>query len=303
MKILVKICAFLSLIFAFTAYSASVIIEKQSTLEEPLKITTYSPYFPFGYEGENNDSKDLLKSVFRDVLSEFDTRPKRIFSYRSFDSLKEAVLDVKSGKTQVFMGAFYTAEEFDYIFPAILNNPVHLMMLPDKITNIHKAEDLKKLKGIYLQTEPFAPHILNIFKQLSLTPVADVDEAYKQVLTGQADYMLGSYFYHYAQVVERGLKGYIVFSARPLWNMPMFIALSKQLKDSKNVREYFTRLVTRDFHAKIVERIKVLMQEKEQKSIGVVPPAYINQNAQQELTPADETTPADEPRPVEEGQQ
>lgn len=300
MKFFIKICTFVSLLFALSAYGASVIINKQYTPDKPLVCTTYSDYFPFGYYEIDFRQRKVFKSVFEDILQEYNIPPKNFCSYRHIDLLQEATLEMKSGKVQLFMGAFYLPDDFDFIYPALLNNPVHLMMLPDKIDGIHHVEDLKKLKGIYLQNEPFSPHIINIFKQLSLTSVDNVDDAYRRLLIGEADYMLGSYFYQYPQVLERGLKGYIAFSARPLWNMPMFFALSKSTKNAKEIHEYFRRIINKSFQEKIMQRIKELIEQKEQQTIGIVPPTYANLNAQQTLTPADETSQKNDATPKEE---
>ena len=290
MKFWIKICAVALLIFACKVQAFSFVSKTKSTLSNALAITVFPDYFPFGYRTtEDPDITDVTGSVFRDVMTEMvEPDEKKYLIYRYFDTAKDGLRSMKSGEIQGYMGAFYAMDNFDFMFPAMINNPVHLMTVPDKIGDIKNVDDLKKHKGIYLQNEPFSAHILNIFEQLALKPVDNPDEAYRQLLVGEADYMIGSYYYQYALILDRGLRGYIAFSSRPLWNMPMFLAFSKNTKNKKAVRDYFRSILNQGFAEKVLERIKFLIHEKEEQTTGIVPPSYVNTSVSDELTPADE---------------
>ena len=93
----------------------------------------------------------------------------------------------------------------------------------------------------------------------------------------------------YGKTIEMGLKGYVSFSTKALWDMPMFIAISKDMKNAKTVHELFRRLVANpDFAENMKKNLKIIMKEKEEQSQGVVPPMYVRQVQENELTPADE---------------
>lgn len=256
-------------------------------------MTSFSDYEPFGYKTKGEDGDNTVGSVFRDVLREVLPASRHFgISYNYFDTVSDAVIDMKKGQTHVFLGAFYATssfDDFDFVFPAILNDPVHIMMLPERISEIKKIEDLKNLKGVYVGSEMFSDYMLKVFEDLSLEKVTDADEAYKKLFLREADYILGSFYYHYVNIIEKGLKGYIAFSSRPLWNMPMFIAFSKRLENRKSIQEYFRKLILQEtFKEKLLARIKEFVQEKEEAFAGSVPPMYIKQNGENELTPADE---------------
>lgn len=293
MKFLTNIIFIFSFLLSLEARAISILQGAEETPTGKIYITSFSDYFPFGYKVIGTDATDTLGSVFRDVFTKL--KPSNIsiaIAYNYFNTTREAALDMKSGKTHVFFGAFYATslfDDFDFIYPAVLNDPIHLMMLPERINEIKSIEDLKKFKGIYVQSEMFSTYILNVFEDLSLTPVETNDEAYQKLLLGEADFMLGSFYYQYVKVIESGLKGYIAFSSRPLWNMPMFIALSKRLENRKSVHEYFRKIVSNEaFKQKLLERIKQIIEDKEEEFIGAVPPMYIKQKDKNELTPADE---------------
>ena len=179
----------------------------------------------------------------------------------------------------------------EYIFPAVLNNPIHLVTTPDKILNIKNVQDLKKFKGIYVQNEYFSDYMITNFKNYNLTPVPNSEEAFKMLLTGESDFMLGSYYFEYAEAIRLGLKPYIVFSNQPLWNMPLFIAMSK-INSNPSAKAIHTRLhkaaSNEAFRNQIIKTLKQRIENFEQKSQGIVPPMYVRKSLENELTPADE---------------
>lgn len=294
MKFLIKTAFIFGFLLSLNAHASSILKGLEDSFSNRIQITTYPDYFPFGYQKTDNaDGSDLVGSVFRDVITELkpqNDEPR--FSYMYFETLPEAVVNMKTGKAHVFLGAFYATssfDDFDFVFPAILNNPVHLMMLPNRISEVKTVEDLKGLKGAYVKTEMFSTYMLNVFEDLSLTPVENTDEAYEKLLVGDIDFILGSFYYQYIKVLETGLKGYISFSSRPLWNMPMFIALSKKIENRKSVSEFFRRMILQEvFKEKLLARIKQTIEDKEQEFLGAVPPMYIKQGNENDLTPADE---------------
>lgn len=293
MKFFIKTIFIFCLFGAVKVYAASMIEGAEEGISGTIYMTSFGDYEPFGYKTTGEDGDNTVGSVFRDVLAEMlPTNKHFAVAYNYFDTVSDAVIDMKTGRTHCFLGAFYATssfDDFDFVFPALLNNPVHIMMLPERIKEIKKIEDLKNLKGVYAGSEMFSDYMLSVFEDLSLEKVTDADEAYKKLFLRETDYILGSFYYHYVNIIEKGLKGYIAFSSRPLWNMPMFMAFSKRLENRKNIQEYFRKLILEEtFKEKLLTRIKEFVQEKEEAFAGSVPPMYIKQNGENELTPADE---------------
>ena len=294
MKLIKNICAFLIFSVSFQVHAFSVLTVSEDTTTRTLSYTSYSDYVPFGYEEIVFREGPKLSGVFRQTLDDIFPDKKYNMIFKHYPSISDAIFDMQDGKTNVFLGAFYSTEMFkdlDFVFPALLNNPIHLMMLPDKISKVKRIDDLQTLKGIYVSNENFSDYMKQTFSDLNMTEVEDVDKAYESLLVGDSDFILGSYYYHYIKLVERGLKGYITFSSRPLWNMPMFFALSKNLNERKDVHEYFRQIASGEtFRTKLLENIKKFIEEKEAEYSGVVPPMYVRQSQDNEFTPADEAT-------------
>ncbi len=292
MKIL-RILGFCLMCFAgFNAEAFSILTRKEDTNTQVLRVASFPDYFPFGYVSRDLRHSLVLDSVFIKTLEQYVSQKDYRIERMPFESLNEAMSALRENGADVFVGAYYASSAFDYlefVFPAVLVNPVHLMTTPDKIQKLHKLDDLKNMKGIYNAEEYFADYVKDKLKEMGVEPVASADEAYRQILTGEADFLLGSYYYNYGKTVEMGLKGYVSFSTKALWGMPMFIAISKDMKNAKTVHELFRRLVANpDFAENMKKNLKIIMKEKEEQSQGVVPPMYVRQVQENELTPADE---------------
>ena len=283
---------------SFNAEAFSILTRKEGSNVQLLRITSYSDYFPFGAAIGNSRDFLALDSLFSDVFEQYILPKDYRLEFVAFENLEETLSALHDNKAEVFVGAYYASNDFeklDFVFPAVLVNPVHLMMTPDKISMVKKLDDLKNLKGIYNSKEHFADYTIQKLKEMNVEPVESADEAYKKILTGEADYLLGSYYYNYAKTAEMGLKDYVSFSTGALWNMPMFIAISKGAKNAKNVHELFRRLASDDvFRESVVENLKKTVKEREEASQGVVPPMYVRAGGENDLTPADEVMKGEE---------
>ena len=181
-------------------------------------------------------------------------------------------------------------DHIEYMFPAVIQNPVSIITLnnpKNKITNIN---DLKKLNGVYLSNEYFSDYVLDRFKYYDIQPVNNGLEAYKKLFLGQVDYIIGSYYYHYVFSLQNGIKNYLSFSKKPIWNMPMFIGIAKKSQNYNRLKILLSKKITEQaFSQKIKDELKKHVREFEQKNIGVVPPSFVLEQNENILTPADET--------------
>ncbi len=277
---------------SFDAKAFSILTRKEGSSTQLLRITSYSDYFPFGEAVGKSHATMVLDSLFADVFAQYISPKEYRIEFLPFETMEATMEALHENGADVFMGAYYASADFeklDFVFPAVLVNKIHVMMTPDKISSVRNLEDLKNLKGIYNQREHFADYTVQKFKDMNVSPVESADEAYKMILTGEADYLLGSYYYNYAKTAEMGLKDYVSFSTGALWNMPMFIAIAKNVKNPKNVHELFRRLASDIvFRESVVQSLKKAVKEKEEASQGVVPPMYVREAKENELTPADE---------------
>ncbi len=281
-----------ALLFICAAVQAAILGKDFSGNKTKITATTFSDFFPFGYTVPVGEYNKALGSVFENVLQKFFEGDTYTLEYKLYDDLKEAATSVRLGQTDIFIGAYYASKTFDgidYVFPAAFENPVHILMSAQSTNTIKSMADLENLKGIYNKQEHFSDFVMQNFERMHLSGVENADEAYRMLLTGEADYMLGSYYYNYVKTVEMGLKSDLVFSANALWNMPMFFAVSQMCDKKDSLVAHLTRAVTNpEFSETLVRDIKETIKNFEIQHQGIVAPAYIRKGHDNELTPADE---------------
>lgn len=58
---------------------------------------------------------------------------------------------------------------------------------------------------------------------MGIKEAKDYPEAYRQLLSGEADYVVGTYYPSQIELYKLGIRDYVVYSKAPVWKMPMFI--------------------------------------------------------------------------------
>ena len=283
---------FIAFFACFIAFSSNSQVTEQKTYKYLEVFTTsYPDYKPFSYINEDDDLYTIFSKALNEALLFNNIHTK----YETTDTFDQNLEILRKGLFSILVGMYNEThtdlkkmDHIEYLYPAVLQNPVSLITINNKskITNIN---DLKKLKGVYVSEEYFSDYVLKKFKFYNVQPVENSLEAYKKLFLGQVDYIIGSYYYHYIYSIQNGIKNYISFSKKPLWHMPMFIGISKKAKDYNRLKSLLSKKITDPlFSQKIKEELKERVKIFEQNNIGVVPPSFILEQNENVLTPADE---------------
>lgn len=288
-----KFWLLLTLILSLAVHSADAqyMVDKsnRSGNKQNIKVTSFPDYFPFS---EKQDFPEKLITIFDQGLKDFALDGNYEIKYVIFDDYSDAVNGVRRGKADLLLGSYYATKLYsglEYIYPAALHNPIHVIMLPKNISKVEKVEDLKNLKGIYLQNEHFSDYMIKNFEKFNIKPVPTPYEAYEKLFVGDVDFIIGSYYYNYAYTLQTGLKDYVAFSKAALWNMPLFLAISKASPISKQLRVSLTKFInTEMFKQSISAELQNKIHTLEEQTRGIVPPKFVRVESLDELTPADE---------------
>lgn len=269
----------------------SMVSDKKSSRRVYLKLTSFPEYYPFSFTEKQGQTKEL-QTVFTDGINLFAKTGDYQLTYEAITDYDKAVADVRRGEIDILLGMYYDTKLYaglEYLYPAAMNNPVHVAMLPQNISKVAAVEDLKSLRGLYIEKEYFSDYMINNFKRYNIKPVENAFKAYEQLFTGQADYVVGSYYHNYAEVCRLGLKDYVAFSKNPLWNMPLFIGVSKASRSHNRLNVLLKRfMATEPFKQSIGESLKRFLRDMEIQTQGVVPPKFVRAESLSEQTPADE---------------
>lgn len=281
----------LAQILTSMCYAQSMVTTKQDTKKSFVLAGSFPDYFPIS-EVVKERSFPVLNTVFNDAMEQFAEVGNFKVEYSTETDYEKTLINLRQGQTDILLGMYYDTKMYrglEYIYPAVLNNPVHLIVVAQNQDLISSSEDLLKYKGTYIKTEYFSDYMLKNFKNNNITASDSVMDAYKKLLTGEVDYIIGSYYYNYVKVCELGLKNYVTFSRSALWNMPLFIGVSKASKYYKRISSILKKLAVDDkFTASINNALIAKVKQAEVDAQGVVPPSFVREQKQGELTPADQ---------------
>jgi len=295
MKVFFKIVLISASILLFEKNAISQVTEHSSFDNIIVQVTSYNDFKPFSYAYKKKNHV-YNYCVFEEPLNKILKLNNIKTKFYSNKSYNENIQDLKEGKSDILLGMYNETQSkvkifshIEYLYPAILQNPVHLITIPGnkKITQIN---DLKKLKGHYISKEFFSDYVLEKFNDYGITPIDDILQAYEKLFLGEIDYIVGSYYYQYVQALQYGLKNYISFSKKPLWTMPMFIGISKKSDNYNRLKILLSKKINeKSFLEDIENELKNHIQAIETNTIGIVPPTFVLKTETNVLTPADET--------------
>ncbi len=283
MKKILHIVVFLITFFSIEKTTYAQVTEHHNNSRLKVYTTSYPDYKPFFYKIDVGNYKEYV-SFLTDFISDILSTNNIYTDFSTLDTYEDNIQSLKEGNHDLLVGVYNETntdvkvfEHIDYMYPAFLQNPVNLIMLPKNVSKIKSMEDLKKLKGVYVAEEYFSDYVYAQLDKLNVEKADNTLNAYKDLFSQKIDYIIGSYYYHYIQSVELGIKDYISFSKKPIWNMPMFMGISKRSKNYQRLKVLlYKKVASPDFSNTIKEKLKEHIKEIETKSIGVVPPTFIS---------------------------
>ncbi len=250
--------------------------DKNTQLKE-LRITSFLDYPPFG-EVSATSSVPEMHTIYNQFLDNFAKNNFYHIVYIYNKPYKDLVIDVIRGEIDLILGIYYDTDIYhgiEYVYPSILNNPMSVVMMPNRITEVRSMDDLKKLKGGMDSREHLADYVTNTMKNYNIVYTDNSEDLYKKLFTGEIDYVFTSYYYGIVQTSRLGIRRQVAFSKQSLWDMPLFIGISKTSKLRKSLYSTFTRMLKNDQYRKDLEQHLIqTLQQVEQQNLGVVPPSF-----------------------------
>jgi hypothetical protein len=160
------------------------------------------------------------------------------------------------------------------IYPAFFVNNVHIITSAQTKLDLKERNDLKKYKGIYVKQDRIADNILNDFANLGINSVDNYNEAYKQLLTGEIDFIAASYYPSLLESYKQGIRNYVTYSKNPVWKMPLFIRVRPEVLRNKHVEDLSDYLKSSQYRKAVKETLDELVDIYRKNTEGIVPPTY-----------------------------
>ncbi len=294
MKKFVYLCAlFVSINLLIANVYAYVDAQKvQGSKGEDLVISTFINNEPFGkvLRPSTAGTSAFIDSIYLPELEIFaKANNYSLLSHSTGNTLAD-IRAVRSGDIDILIGMYHATKLYsgiEYIYPAMLNNPIHIVMMPEAISKVKTIEDLKNLRGLRIKDVYFSDYIERTLKNFNLESV-EVDKAFEKIFVGDADYIIGGYYSLLIDATKLGVRPYVSFSQDALWDVPVFIGVSKMTKTD---RKTLIKLLTAWSNNKTVKdniknALKQKIDELQEKYAGTVPPMYIRQSREGEVAPS-----------------
>ncbi len=249
--------------------------KKMST--RSLNISFFDDYYPLG----TIDSHKYA-GIFDRLLSDFEEKAQFTAHIFESDTYEDTVRKGAKGRSDILLGMYSDTplyEDWKYIYPAMIDNPIHLVMLPSRISEVKNIDDLKQMKGAMDSREQLSTFVQD---QLSLFNIEKVDNSYDlygKLMRGEVDYIFTSYWFGMTEMMKLGLNDMLSISKKSIWNMPVFLGIAKTSRERDYLVHNFTQLMqnqeTRD---KIKARAIEILEQIKQETQGTVPPSYVLEN-------------------------
>lgn len=168
------------------------------------------------------------------------------------------------------------------IYPAFFVNNIHIITSSQTKLDLKERNDLKNYKGIYVKKDRIADNVLNDFANLGINEVESYAEAYKQLLTGDVDFIAASYYPSLLELYKTGIRDYVTYSKNPVWKMPLFIRARPEVFKNKHVEELSQYLKSSQYKKAVKEAFEELIEIYKKNTEGIVPPTYTKETSANE---------------------
>ena len=274
----------ISFLFCFMmANQASAVVnfdKKERNLS--LNYTSFMDYPPFGEYivtpqqwGPAIESYETVFGTFaREFFSSLGVH-HRLITDTDYDNL---VRRVRAAEADIIFGVYYGTKKYDgldFVLPAVIDNPVVLMMLPHNVDKVKSLDDLKKLKGAVFAQDKFNDFVKAKIENYDVIKERDSLEIFRKLFMGEIDYIFVSYYFGVAQSSNLGLRHKLSISKQAIWNMPMFIGVAKASPHHKSLLQSLMKFADKEQNRQLLnDALANKVKEYEQKSLRITPPIF-----------------------------
>lgn len=162
-------------------------------------------------------------------------------------SWEEAQAATREGKADMIFGIYYNDERatyLDYVKPAFMFDDVAIFVVKGKEFPFKGQDDLIGKKGVTNQGESYGNAFDAFMKdKLDVARTDGIDDAFKDLLAGKADYLIAGYYPGLADAAKAGIKDQVVPLDQALLTAEMFVAFSKK-SPCRSLAEGFGKGIT-----------------------------------------------------------
>ena len=144
----------------------------------------------------------------------------------------DAQAAARDGKADMIFGIYHNDERaayLDYVQPAFMFDEVVIFVPKGKTFPFKGEDDLIGKKGVTNQGESYGTEFDAFIKdKLDVARSDGIDDAFKDLLAGKADYVIAGYYSGLAEAAKGGIKDQVEALSPALLEAEMFVAFSKK---------------------------------------------------------------------------
>ena len=276
---MLKKLLFLSLCLCLCSNSIAQVNFSKDDTESRKNITAsgFIDYPPFGSVLTTRDSMNY-KNIFSEMLEDYAKDYNFNVSYRYRDKYRKILQSLRAGDIDIMLGVYSGTDDYrglELIYPAIISNPIVIVTLPKNSAKIKNIDDLGNLKGAIGSFEYLSDYVKSEVKKRNVLFVETPFDLYKKLYTGDVDYILASAYNARIVIAKLGLTGKFSISQNAVWDIPIFLGISKFSPYRDQLRRGLTKISENpDSKVALENLIKKEISQNESLYSGVVAPDF-----------------------------
>jgi polar amino acid transport system substrate-binding protein len=225
-----------------------------------LTITGHPEYPPIGYQ-----DGDRIVGAGATLVERIAGELKIPVQSKYIGSWAQAQAAARDGTVDIIFGIYFNDERasyLEYVRPAFLIDPVVVMVPKGKGFAFRGREDLVGKRGVTNAGESYGSEFDSFMAQkLTVARSNGTDQAFKDLLSGKADYMIVGLYPGLAAAAQDGVRDQIEPLKTQLLKADMFIAFSKKSPCLSQVKAFGRKINAMRTNG----TVKTILQDATQK--------------------------------------
>ena len=201
----------------------------------PMRVATMVNNRPFGWAEwiKTSGGQSVLESkgygidMFEEIAKKLQLR----YQIVGYAQDQDAINDLKKGNLDLLVGIYTPSSTVGKntvpVYPAMFLNVFTVYYLKDKAFDLNGDESLYNKKGVMRRTENIYPLFSARITPAMSISLETTESSFQKLLSGEADYLIGSPYSIEAELRRYKLQDKIVASPKSLMEASMFMILTR----------------------------------------------------------------------------
>ncbi len=228
----------------------------------------------------SSEQGSIYDKIFNDLAQRYGILISLKYYPKNYMQAVQSFERGENDEAMALFGVYYKEVPYSnnqYVYPAFFNNDIHVIFTSKSNIRVENKSDLKNYRGIHVTKDELPNNVNQELSVLGVKEVEDFPEAYEELLTGKADYLVASYYRSIIEAYKLGVRNYIIYSINPIWKIPMFIRVTPRMAKHPKMEILRKYLRSSQYQKIRDDAFEELIEIYKESTKGVIPPTYINE--------------------------